>query len=273
MIEVPFRLKFEGGDAKQHELPAYDGYMALAGFARSLVVITHYIETAKIRQRGDFEGKSMVKAKPIGEGSVLADFVVNLTHDPVVLATASDITKNIISSFVYDVVKRTINRCIGQYHGTSNTQLLSVEESKLGDLEALAAIIEPAIKTTHNTIGKGVNIIIINGNHNHISTFDSQTRDYVNTTIEDAEVITKALSVASFNANSGYGSVFDEDHGRVIPIKLSGININQARPILTWGLHEYASGTRQKVFLKFTRRLALDGTPKQYIVVDAMLPE
>ncbi len=206
MIEVPFRLKFDGGDAKQHELPAYDGYMALAGFARSLVVITHYIETAKIRQRGDFEGKSMVKAKPIDQGSVLADFIVNLAHDPVVLATTADITKNLVSNFIYDVVKRTINRCIGQYHGTSNTELLALEDSKMGDLEALAAIIEPAIKTTHNAIGKGVNIIIINGDHNHISTFDSQTRDYVNMTIEDKEIITKALSVASFNANSGYAA-------------------------------------------------------------------
>lgn len=42
MVEIPFKVQFEGGEAAQHRVPAYDGYTSLAGFALTLSLVSNY---------------------------------------------------------------------------------------------------------------------------------------------------------------------------------------------------------------------------------------
>ena len=50
-IIVPYQLKLTGGLATRHQFEAYDGYLGMAGFARTLSLVSHYVETGKIRQK------------------------------------------------------------------------------------------------------------------------------------------------------------------------------------------------------------------------------
>jgi hypothetical protein len=101
-------------------------------------------------------------------------------------------------------------------------------------LEALVAAVEPAVRQAHSVIGNGVTIINIRGHHNQIGRFDEETKAYVSQSIEDRTIINRDLSVASFNANSGYGSVYDPELGRTVPIKLTKDPLEGARAVLSW---------------------------------------
>jgi hypothetical protein len=58
MHRVPFRLVLTGDTADEHQFQGYDGYMALAGFAWTLSLISNYVETGKVRHRGGFSRPS-----------------------------------------------------------------------------------------------------------------------------------------------------------------------------------------------------------------------
>ncbi len=83
MEQARFRLRLTGDTADHHEFQGYVGYMAFAGFAWALSLISHYVETGKIRQRRDFEGRQAVRATALTGGSLLADFSVWLAHNPI----------------------------------------------------------------------------------------------------------------------------------------------------------------------------------------------
>ncbi len=269
MVEiVPFRLKLTGDTADQHQFQGYDGFMALAGFAWTLALVTNYIETGNIRQRGGFLGRDAVRAKVPAEGSIIADFSVWLQQNPTQVLGLG-IAGAAVSPFLYDLVRRVISRNLGQDNAAQTPLLTQLLTKRAGDIEALVAKVEPAIRQTHAVIGNGANNIQILGGHNIINTYDGQTRDYVKLNIEDDDVKHSNFSVAAFNVNSGYGSVFDDHIGRTIPISMSREILRKVGSVFTWGIDQYANKTGGRVIMTYTRILAMDETPKRYIVLDA----
>ena len=268
MIErAHFQLVLKGDTADQHEFQGYDGYMALAGFARTVSLVANYVETGKIRQRGDFAGRNSVRATIPSEGSIVADFFVGVQSVPLeTFGLAAGVTS---ASLMYGLVKRVIDRNLGQNTLPEGDPVAPLVRRKAGDVETLVAISEAPIRQTHGVIGHGADQIDVVGGFNMLSRFDSETRDYVKLNVEDANVQTKPVSVAAFNVNSGYGSVFDFDLGRTIPISMSRDILRMHRSIFTWGLDQYANNSGAKIRMTFSRILAMDGTPKRYIVLRA----
>lgn len=266
---VQFSLKLTGDTSDNHQFQGYDGYMSLAGFAWTLSLIANFTETGKIRSRGEFAGREAVRASPIAQGSIIADFTVWLTQDPSHILSAGVITSGLASAFFYDLVNRILSRNLGEDSSPSTPLLKSLVSNRSGDLEALVAKAEPAIRQTHSVIGSGAKKIEIRGGHNIINTFDSNSKEYVRSNIEEGSIREKEFSVAAFNANSGYGSVFDDDLERTIPISMSKDVLRKYRHIFTWGLDQYATDTGGKITMKYRRILAMDGTPKKYVVTSA----
>lgn len=272
MVElVPFRLKLTGDTADEHQFQGYDGYMALAGFAWTLALVTNYTETGKIRQRGDFVGRDAVQAIMASEGSIIADFTVWLKQNParVLALGATSSTGVAVPSFLYDLVRRVIARNLGEDTPVQTPLLKELLDKRGGDVEALVAKVEPAIRQTHVVIGNGATRMQILGGHNIINTYNERTRDYVRLNVEDESLQKREFSVAAFNANSGYGSVFDSDLGRTIPISMSRSVLSETGSVFTWGLDQYANKTGGRIRATFTRILAMDGTPKRYIILSA----
>ena len=268
MLEVvPFRLTLTGESAENHEFQGYDGYMALAGFAWALSLATNYANTGKIRQRGDFDGRQSVRAKAIDEGSIIADFVVAVSGSPnEIFGLAAAATG---AQFLYALVARIISRNLGTDIEPDNDALEMLLANRGGDIEALVAISEAPIRQAHSIIGNGASQIVISAGINIINTFNANTRDYVKLNIEDRQEIGKTVSVSAFNANSGYGSVFDPGLGRVLPFSMSRDTLRRYGAIFAWGLAQYVSRTGLKIDINFTRILAMDGTPKRYVISSA----
>ncbi|MCS4091370.1 hypothetical protein [Rhizobium sp. BK176] len=269
VTQIPFRLHLSGDTADQHQFQGYDGYMALAGFAWALSLISNYADTGKIRQRGDFEGRHAVRAKAPAEGSVIADFIVYLHNNPQAVfgVAAGGLAA---PAFLYALANRVINRNLGEANAATDQTLAQLLARRSGDIEALVAISEPPIRQAHGVIGNGARKIEISGGFNILNTFDEKTRDYVKLNVEDDNEITKLVSVSAFNANSGYGSVFDGDLGHVVPFSMSRETLKRHKVIFSWGLDQYVQGTGRKIELTFTRILAMDGRPKRYVVLSAL---
>lgn len=271
-FRIPFFLQLEGDDADEHELQGYDGYMALAGFAFTLSLVTNFVETGKVRHRGDFPGRTSVKAEITRPGSVIVPFVVELTQNPLVLGAVGGLTVNLASSILYDLMKRVIARNLGEEAPPETDELKQLLATRGGDVEALVAAVEPSVRQTHSAIGAGSQVINIYGGSQVINKYDQDTKRYVSQSIEDDQLREKDFSVASFNVNSGHGSVFDFDLERTVPIKMTKASLRANRAVLSWGLNEYAKGTGKTIGAKYTRLLALDGTPKKYVIVEAQIP-
>jgi hypothetical protein len=272
LVEVPFRLHITGDAADQHELQAYDGYSSLAGFSLTLALVTNYVETGKIRHRGNFDGRMSVRAVPIQEGSVVSDFIVRMAK--VAVGGILPNSPEAAAALLVDLTKRTIDRNLGIVPSPQTDALKALEgESKSGgDLEALVAATDASVRQTHQMIGSGAKLLDIYGGTKRLGRYDPTTKAYVNGTITSDKIQEKDVSVASFNVNSGYGGVFDFDLGRVVPILVNRDTLIDAKSVLTWGIDQYAKGTGKKITLRFRPILALDDTVKKYLVIDARIP-
>jgi hypothetical protein len=272
LVEVPFRLHIGGDAAEDHELQAYDGYSSLAGFSLTLALVTNYVETGKIRHRGNFEGRSSVRALPLQEGSVVSDFVVRMARAAVggSLVNSADSA----AALLVDLTKRTIDRNLGIPPDPKTDALKELEDSPKsgGDLEALVAATDASVRQTHQMIGAGAKTVDIFGGTKLLGRYDLTSKAYVNGTITGEEIYEKDVSVASFNVNTGYGGVFDFDLGRVVPVTVNRDTLANAKSVLTWGIDQYAQGTGKKITLRFRAVLALDDTVKRYLVIDATIP-
>lgn len=270
MAELPLEVTLDGDDAEYHELPAYDGFSSLAGLALATTMITHYAATGRLRRRGQFEARSQVRLTEVRRGSIVFGLIIHFAStNPFVLG----ITGGVISAAVYDLLKVVIKKNIGQEFSPATDAVQNLLARREGDIEALAVATEPSLRQAHSIIGNGAQVLSIAARADAISTFDADTKEYISKSVEDTTIMEKDFSVASFNANSGHGRVFDEDIGRTVSFYIPEHAQNELRAVLGWGLNEYSKGTGQRVSVKYTRVLAVDGRPKKYIVVDASIPQ
>jgi hypothetical protein len=264
--QVPFQLRLTGDTADYHQFQGYDGYMALAGFAWTLSLATNFAETGKIRHRGNFPGRRAVRAYPIDDGSIIAEFSVWLQNTPQeVFGTVAAVSG---AHLLYGIVQRVVSRNVGRETNT-DAAIDQVTRKKAGDFEALVAVSEPSIRQTHDVIGNGADQISIAGGINILETLDRGTLDYVRMNVEDATPKEGVFTVSAFDANSGYGRVFDPVIGRGVPVTMVRENLRRYGSIFSWGLDQYTNRTGGRVHMNYTRILAADGRPKRYVVTAA----
>lgn len=258
-----------GGLSDQHQFEAYDGFSSLAGASWTLSLIANYIETGKIRSRGNFIGRRSVRANPMSEGSLIADFSVFLASNPAAVFGSLALTGS-ASHYLYGLVNRVVSRNIGIPAQPLNDDTDKLLKDKSGDVEALIAITEPSLRQTHEVIGNGANQINWVGGHRSIAHLNASSKEYMKASVPDPTIIEDEFSVTSFDGKSGNGQVFDSKLGHNIPIKMTKETLDAFGRVFSWGLHQYITKTGKKVQLKFTRILAIDGRAKKYVVFSAV---
>ena len=63
--------------------------------------------------------------------------------------------------------------------------------------------------------------------------------------------------------------MFDTDLQRIVPISMTRGVLLTVGSVFTWGLDQYANRTDRRISMKYTRILAMDETPKRYVVLEA----
>lgn len=267
MVEVAtFKLRMTGGLTDHHQVEAYDGYDSLAGAALALSLITNWVETGKIRHRGDFLGRHAVRALPMQQGSLVAEFVVYLQSQPTAIF---GIGAGTASALLYGIVQRVVARNIGLTPDPLNTETKSVLLDKAGDVEALVAATEPSLRRAHEVIGNGADHVEWTGGFSTMAVLSSESKTYMKASINDPAILEADVSVSGFYGNSGHGQVYDPNLGRNVPIGMAQDTLTNYGTFFSWGLHQYTNNTGKKIRIKFTRVLAVNGRPKKYIIKSA----
>lgn len=265
--------RFSGGIADEHKLPAYDAIQSLYGISRALLITTNYLVEGRVRHRRfeeiGFEF-DLIAQRP---GSF--DTVFAIVTDPGTMKIAVDLGTAITASFICDFLKSIFQRSVGQDAAPAIEDLETEGKLRSGDLGALVEAIEPSMREAHMVVGRGAqNIVIIKGDNNIVS-LDRHTKNYVNTSIDDDRLAAKLFSIASFNANSGYGRAFDYEEGRTIPFVLSSDADRTTIDNILTSFSSYARRRRlgddlsSAVALQYRATRSVDGRVKRIRVLRA----
>lgn len=265
-------VKFDGGIAEDHRLPAYLGSKSFYGISRSALITLNYLAEGRVRRR-DFSSNAFnldLLAHRPGSFEVIYGIVANVD----LMSVAAGLGSGVAGNFLTDFIRSMFRRSVGQ---SADEQIEMMElqgELNSGDLSALQDAIEPAMKEAHSVINHGAGrIIIINGDKNIVN-LDRETKDYVWTSHRDDSVKEKLFSIASYNANSRSGRAFDFDLGKTIPFEVAGdadiaTISNVLSSITSYALARLGEEQRYGLALRYVSVVSVDGRPKKLIILKA----
>ena len=261
-----FQLTIQGGLADRHIMEGYDGYTALAGAAFTLSLVTNYVETGKIRHRGEFVGRHAVIAEPMARGSLLAGFKVLLAGSA---ERTFDIPGASSTGLLLGLVQRVIHRNTGMPTTPLNAETAQVVADHGGDIEALVTATEPSLRRAHDLIGNSASTVDWVGGFSMLGNLNPESKAYMKNSIPDPTPLTRDVSVSGFYGNTGRGLIFDPALGRNISCSMSTDTLRAIGPVFSYGLDQYMNKTGNTIRIDFTRMLASDGRPKHYLIVNA----
>lgn len=271
-MKISLVVRFSGGDAEQHRLPAYNATESLDGIARSSLILTNYLVERRVRHKNfSYTGYS-VDLVALQPGSFEALFDINILNH--CLEYLPEIGIGIASNFLTDVFRAIFRRSIGGSAPQKIEELEASEKLSAGDMGALVDAVEPAIRRAHTVISQGAESIDIIAPDADIVNFDPASKAFVNKSIFDNEPMTKLFSIGSYNANSRYGRAFDFSLGKTIPFTvLTTADADTMRVILdsirSYALKKEGVNLDSAVALRYTRILAIDGRVKKMTIFKA----
>jgi len=277
MVDDELTIKFRGGMADEHKLPAYAASKSLRGLSRAILIPAIYLDTGQIRHRNLENLDTELNLLAVRSGSV--ETVLELITHPLAMgalgALGVELVRDVAKDFIKDFIYGTIKRAIG---GSTTDEIETLEASgrlSAGDMAALVDAIEPAMRDAHVTVGNGArNIVIISGGKNVI-TLNETTKLYLTSSEEDKDVSERDFSVASFNANTGNGRCFDYEQGRTVAFTLDDGVDAQSLQALGQSLLRYARARRlgdqqsSRVSIRYRAIRSQDGHVKKIIIYRA----
>lgn len=261
--------KFEGRSADAHRLPAYQATESMFGIAKAITMSANYLFEDRVRRRRFENSQFRLDILTQREGSF--ETVFDLVFDPELLTALGFVAVPgaIAGTLATDFIKSMFQKAVGKNPLPSIAALENERKLSDGDIAALVEAIEPALKQAHKTIGGGASTITINtGDHSPV-TFDQSTKNYITYNENNINVRVKSFSVGSFNANTGYGRVFDFEEGRTIPFQLPKKVDSQTLDALLFSFNAYSLNKlgglegESSIYIQYTSVDSLDGVAKQ----------
>jgi hypothetical protein len=270
MEVAKIRLVLSGGLANKHEIEGYDGFNALASSAFALSLVANYVETGKVRHKGEFLLRHAVHAQPMRPGSLITDLTVPLSSgiNPIHGTQGGSPV-----SLLLGLMSRVIGRNIGIEVSALNPETEAVVGKKGGNVEALVVAAEPSIRRAHDVIGASAETLKWEGGFHSIGQLDVTSKAYMNDTIPDLTLRHKDVSVSGFLANSGRGLVFDRVLGRNISVTMNRDTLSAVSTVFSYGLDQYTNRTGNLIRIGYTSMNSTDGRPKRYVIRDAKVTQ
>ncbi|OAE47858.1 hypothetical protein [Agrobacterium tumefaciens] len=268
-------VNFSGGLADAHRLPAYDGAKSLEGITRSLLIVTNFLVEGRVRHRefGRVPLTFNIVAQQPGSFETVFEiaYTAAVIGGPVIQEVAGSVASNLLT----ELISTTFKRATGLTEERPSAEIIDLEATRSGDVDAIVDAIEPALRQSHTVINHGVTNITI---HNYaqpeqpVARLNRETKGYMWDNVIDDRVRVKLFSVASFNANQGTGRAFDLEEGRSIPFKLAPDTDRQTVDTLLGSISSYTRRRRlgdnltSAIALVYTCVLAVDGRVKKITI-------
>lgn len=139
------KIKFEGAEADEHRLEAYEGIKSLEGLIRGARIATHYAATGEVRFRAPYTNDLETQIAKIQNGSfeIFFDYISRIAS----AATSSNAKTKAAALFSFLVRRGT---------GQTDDENLTVggETIPSGDIAAMAEAAESGLKASHRWINK-----------------------------------------------------------------------------------------------------------------------
>lgn len=251
------RLKFEGAEADQHRLEAYEGLKSIEGSIRVARISSHYAATGEVRFRAPYTDLLEAQISQINNGSfeMLFDYASRITD--AVTSDAMKVKAEVLFNFL-------VRRGTGQ---AENDELI-IDGALIpsGDISAMGEAAEAGLKAAHRWIDREQKTIKVIDGDDSVQ-IDLGTKEYVEEE-EMGDISTQDVSVAAMNVNSKNGRVFLIDEQRTVPFIVHKEAAPRTVANLTKYLNKYAEKTGDTVSILFRPVRHLDGKIKRLLVLD-----
>lgn len=271
-------VKFEGGIAEQHRIPAYEGTKSLEGLTRSMLIITNFLVEGRVRRK-EF-GRVPITFNLVAQRPGSFESLYEIGYQAAVIGgpIAGGLAMGAAGNLLYDLFKVVYGRVTGGPDEPNPGSVVELEEERGGDVAALIEAVEPSVRLAHNVINHGVMNINIHAPAvapAPIVNFTPQTKQYMWESVINNDVRLKLFSMASFNANQGTGRVFDLEEGRSVPFELSTDVDRQSVDTLLGSIASYTrrrrlgDDLRSAIAVMYTSVEAADGRIKKIRILAA----
>lgn len=223
-----FIIRLSGDEAKTGKVPLYSSLDSLTGLSQSLIMISHFAETRKIRRRNFKDLESPLRLSGARQGSF--ELIIEL---------ASWAGTVVAGGVLWDFVKGTYKKTIGQ---KVDDDVEGLQHSDGGDYGALVQAIEPSVRKGHNIINHGASQINIfmDGDRENSITFDTKSKEYLYEDVFNDETRIQRFMVTSFDGRNRTGRLFDIELEMGFSFRLEADADNQSLEIIADAARAYA---------------------------------
>lgn len=230
LAKYTLRLRYEGGTANEGLIDFYDGATSIYGFSQALQIATHAYVKGEIVSRAPALKGARMYLTPLRRGSVVVDVVTFIETYPATFGIAAPV--------FYDFIKFAFAKATGKLKVQPETTPVKRElERDEPFFDELAETLEGSLQRSHRIIGDGVTKVGLERARIPLLTFDSKSKDWVNTREESPKVKTVHGNVTRFNSVSRNGRAFIRELDRIVPFRPDGDFPNARLGLLTWSLH------------------------------------
>jgi hypothetical protein len=253
-------IRFNGGEADQHRVDLYSGAESLSGLGRVGNLVGHYVAEGEVRFRSPYSSQIQYYLSGAEDGS-LTILVSEVTR------IAGEVQRAAAKVRASSLFRRVLERATGQA-GEGPLQVQGVEYPS-GDIDALAEAASPGLLRAHRWIDQPNKTIRISPEDGAAVTFNSATREYLETeeVSEDDGVLD--VSVGALNVNARTGRVFFHGLGRTVPFYVPRNSTARTIPTLSRFLTQYAERTGATVNIRYSEVRYADDRLKRIIIHDA----
>lgn len=266
---VPFRIKFQRGDAEDNRLDFYDGASSLFGFAKSLQISTHYLVNGRVT----FHAPAVKGVRPYmlpsrrGSFEQIVQMILDHPTASIVFAKEGYNATKLGAKVIYDFTKHIFSKTIGK-SAPPETEIVSTIEDEHGpDLDALSEALDGPLKEAHRTIAQTESVTSLGTGRTQLITFTPATYDYLRTRIVSKVAEKIEGGIAAYNVNSGRGRIWDPQLERTIPFEPDREHPPSSTVPLSWSLDQRNRGLVGTIEVTVRRILTIDQETKKYILL------
>lgn len=226
---MEFEFVFSGEESERGVIDFYDAARALAGFQRSLAIVTHLAINGEVITHAPKLSGAQILFPAIEHGSWKAKALVILGSMVTLGSVGKDSPVGHVVTSLYDYV---LSETMG-FHPDYSRTLQDQYAQYLHEHKISRDKIDSAIEKCENSVADMHRPIVVSGTAGFGRVFaggetdkkigpdfNEITYDYVRTTIRDPNISEITGSISSFNNNTYKGRVFSPEDGRPIPFEL-----------------------------------------------------
>lgn len=275
LAEHRIKVRYRGGLADGSSLPGFDGATSIDGIVRALNIVVHAYMNSEVVSRATALRRATTLLRPPRQGSFVLEIVALLEAYP---ATSSAAVALSAAPF-YDFLKVAFRRASGMQDAEPETaHLRNLYDRKAPpplkkrpvDLDELAETLEGSLQDAHRPIGPDgtIRTIEIGSPRQELVTFDSETKDWVNTREEAENLTVYQGNVTRYNSLSRNARAFVDQLDRVVPVRPDGDFPAGDLALLTWSLHGSNIGARNKLSIRARTITSATGKVKRLLLSD-----